>query len=213
MRKDSQIVLILSIVMTAGIVGGAHYLYLQGLKTPPDLDAEHSKIVTGAGQAKRVATQPNNRTISGRTSVPIKCTKPDGTIFWTNATRCEDADLNNRLSFSDPVKPVPRVNIVSKRKNSSKKHSSQVSGSNKKSIKPIPRKMTVACSFPIGMAQKIETRSLRLKRDPAESIWKDSYCKWVCEAWVENCGNLDDYLWHVRICPWKPNLSKRSCGM
>ena len=208
MKRESQVIFAISIVLTLGIVGGAHYLYLQGQKRISNLDAAQPEIVIGTEQAKRATTQPATRRTTGRTSTPIKCIKSDGTVFWTNAVRCEDADLNNKLSYADPVKPVPRVKRINGEKNSP----SRASRSSKKTLKSIPAEMTVACSFPIGMARKIETRSLSLKRDPAESIWKDSYCRWVCEARVENCEELGNYLNFVRICPWRPYLSKRACG-
>jgi hypothetical protein len=208
MRKDSLIIFSVSIVLTLGIVGGLHYLYLQNQKRTPNPVSIQPSPAVGATQPKRSIVPPANR----RTSTPIKCTKSDGSVFWTNAARCEGADLNNRLSFADPVKPVPRVRIKNKHNNAKKNGSAAASGSRKNSVKPIPQGMPVACTFPIGMARKIETRSLSLKADPAESIWKDSYCNWVCEARVENCGDLNDYLKLVSLCPRRSHMSKRSCG-
>lgn len=208
MRKDSLIIFTVSILLTLGIVGGLHYLYLQNQKGIPNPNI--SKTPPRAN-----TDQPNGKVgppASLRTATPIKCTKPDGSVFWTNAARCEGADLNNRLSYADPVKPVPRVKTDKNSGNSNDRSSSRKSESRDKSVKSIPQKIPIACKFPIGMAQKIETKSLSLKADPAESIWKDSYCKWVCEARVENCGDLNDYLKLVRLCPWKPNMSKRACG-
>lgn len=204
MRKDSLIIFSISIVLTLGIVGGLHYLYLQNQKRTPDPVSIQPPLTVGATQPKRSTVPPANR----RTSTIIECTKPDGSVFYTNARRCEDADLNNTLSYYESVKPAPRVT----KRITSNSRSSHASGQDKKTLKSIPREMTFACSFPIGMAQRIETRSLNLKDDPAESVWKDSYCKWICEARVENCGNLNDYLKLVSLCPRRPNMSKRSCG-
>jgi len=80
----------------------------------------------------------------------------------------------------NPVKPVPRVKAKKKNNNTKKRRTAQASATRNSNLKSIPQEMTVACSFPIGMARKIETRSLSLKSDPEERIWKGSYCRWVC---------------------------------
>ena len=208
MRKDSLIIFTTSIVLTLGIVGGAHYLYLQGQKATPDKEVGEPRPGIGNAQAVNRAVKPAVR----RTATPIKCTQADGSVFWTNASRCEDADLNNRLSFAEPVKPAPRVKSKSSTFDLTQKAWTHTSQANSRVLKSIPRSMTNACSFPIGMAQRIETRSLSLKDPPKESLWKDSYCRWVCEARVENCGNLEDYLRYPDMCPRKWRSSKRACG-
>jgi len=195
-------------VLTLGIVAGTHYLYLQKQQLLPNPVATEPPPRIDAGQVTGQTGVPANR----RTATPIKCTKPDGSVFWTNAARCEGADLDNRLSYADPVKPVPRVRVNDSQSNKLNPGSSPTSSSARKKPNPIPQDMTIECSFPIGMAQKIETRSLNLKSDPSESTWRDSYCRWICEARVENCGNLDEYLNLVSLCPWRPKMSKRACS-
>ncbi len=208
MRKDTFVIFSISIVLTLGIVGGAHYLYLQKQTLPPNPDIsepqppEHKDRVTGQ------AAIPANK----RTSKIIECTKPDGSVFWTNAARCEGADLGNTLSIYDSVKLTPRVRTKTSNKSKSRSSSSGASSSERKKFKPIPQNMKRECSFPIGMARKIETRSLNLKLDPSESVWKDSYCRWVCEARVENCENLGAYLNRLDLCPRLRYMSKRTCG-
>ena len=203
MRKESLVIFVISIVLTLGIVGGAHYLYLQNQKIAPAEVKVKPPSNIGTSKPSRPKTQP----AVGRTDKIIECTKPDGTVFYTNATRCEDADLDNHFSIYDHVEIAPPETTTSKYKSSSQK-----SDSNRQSLKPIPRSMTNACSFPIGMARRIETRAMSYKTPPEESLWKDTYCKWICEARVENCGNLEEYLEHPNICPMKWNASKRSCG-
>jgi hypothetical protein len=202
MRKDSLIIFSVSIVLTLGIVGGAHYLYLQNQKWIPGPTTIHQSPAVGTTQPKRSVVPPAKR----RTSTPIKCTKPDGSVFWTNAARCEDADLNNRLSFADPVKPVPRVKL-----NSTKTSKSRTPESNSKRLKSIPRNMKQECKFPVGKAQEIEKDSLRLKDNPAESIWKDSYCRWVCEARMDGCENIEEYLGLTYLCPRRSYSDSRDC--
>ena len=203
MRKDSLIVFVTSIVLTLGIVGGAHYLYLQDQKMIPDVPVAKPKAVTGTARSKPITNQPAR----GRTAKIIKCTQPNGTVFWTNASRCKNANLNNTLSYYDHVKPAPRTKVDNKRKTSSKQTSQQA----KNSLKTIPRSMTNACSFPIGMARRIEKKSLRLKQDPSDSIWKDSYCRWVCEARREGCESVDSYLDLEHLCPERAFVNNILC--
>jgi hypothetical protein len=100
MRKDSLVIFVTSIVLTLGIVGGAHYLYLQNLNNVPGEATVKSPSDIATGKPYHPPTQPAIR----RTDTPIECKKSDGTVFYTNATRCKDVNLNNRLSYADPVK-------------------------------------------------------------------------------------------------------------
>ncbi len=200
MRKDSLIIFFLTIVLTLGIVGGAHYLYLQNLNRIPDPVSIQPSPVAGATQPKHNIVPP----VSRSNSTILKCTQPNGSVFYTNASRCANADLDNTLSVYPSAKPVAPVN----KRNTSKSYSSR---QDEKTLKSIPREMPFACSFPIGMAQRIEMKSMRPKADPAESVWKDTYCRWVCEARVENCGNLSEYLNLVQLCPQRTYMSKRAC--
>ena len=208
MRKDSLIVFATSIVLTLGIIGGAHYLYLQDQKLIPDEPVVKPQAVTGAVQTKSRMNQPAKR----RTAKIIQCTQPDGSVFWTNANRCEDADLNNTLSYYDHVTPAPRVRTSNLDQRKPKAKRLQVANSGNKRLKSIPWKMNNACSFAIGKAQQIEKRSLRLKDDPSESSWKNSYCRWVCEARAENCEDIEDYLGMTRLCPRKNYPDKSYCN-
>lgn len=201
MRKDSLIVFATSIVLTLGIVGGAHYLYLQDQKMIPDVPVAKPNSTTGAARSKPITNQPAR----GRTAKIIKCTQPNGTVFWTNEKRCEDADLNNTFSYYDHA---PRAKVDNKRKTSSRQTSRQASNS----IKSIPRDMPFSCSFPIGKARRIEKKSLRLKENPAESVWKKSYCRWVCEARFERCEDIEDYLDMTRLCLNRYIRKKSDCN-
>jgi len=195
-RKDSQIIFTATLVLTLGIVAVTYYLYKQeqkqGLKSWPTSNNPSFQ----PAPAKRSPSQ----SAAGRTATPIKCSKADGSVFWTNAIRCEDADLNNKLSFSSPVKPIPRVITSKPDKKGPATSSSRTRVANARQVEPIPREMNFSCKFPIGMAQKIEAKSLRLKDDPEESVWRDPYCRWVREAERENCGDVGKYLQYARIC-------------
>jgi hypothetical protein len=208
MKKESLITFAKYIVLMLGIFGGAYYLYLQDQKATLDEEIAEPQPVIGNAQAVNRAVEPAVR----RTATPIKCTQADGSVFWTNASRCEDADLNNRLSFAEPVKPAPREKTKSSTYEITEKAWINTSQANSRVLKPIPRKMNNVCSFAIGKAQEIEKKSLRLKDDPAESLWKESYCRWVCEARAENCEDIEDYLGMTQLCPDKHYPDKSYCN-
>ena len=211
MRKDSLIVFATSIVLTLGIVGVAHYLYLQDQKLIPDRPISKPRAVVGAVQSSPQTIQPtkrSNQPTKRRTNKIIQCTQANGSVFWTNAGSCANANLNNTLSYYEHVSPAPRVKKDNKRKTSSRQNYRQA----KNSIKPIPRDMHFSCSFPIGKAQRIEKKSLRLKDDPSESLWKESYCRWVCEARFERCEDIKDYLDMTRLCPNRYIRKKSDCN-
>lgn len=192
-----------------------YYWFVQDLK---------SKANSGVGSQpkKTVLAQPQNAT-SGQTKLnkqlpgnrasatPKKCTQPDGSVFYTNAPRCQDANLNNRISHSDPVKPVPRVALNEIPQSRPKKQSSSYSDQGLILVDQHPSSFKQACKFPIGMAQKIEKKSLRLKDDPKTSVWKDSFCRWVCEADREQCGSMNQYLLNAKMCNKHQYQSLKDC--
>lgn len=204
MRKESLIYTAITIVLMLAIVAGVHYLNLQQQDAILNKATGESRPGTGNTQAASRISTPAVR----RTATPIKCTLPDGSVFYTNASRCEDADLDNRLSIAEPMSSA-RTDKGREDKDSesqstfelTQKAWEQTSQTNGNTLKQIPWQMKNECSFPIGKAQEIEQNSLRLKDDPAESVWRDSYCRWVCEARVAHCEDMQDYLGMLRLCP------------
>jgi len=126
---------VISIVLTLGIVGGLHYFYLQNQKVIPERSSFEPKpkdIVNTPPQPKLQESKPTR----GQTAKIIKCTQANGSVFWTNASRCEDANLNNTLSIYDHAEIAPLEKSDKKGKTSSKQTSRQT----KNSLKPIPRR-------------------------------------------------------------------------
>ena len=77
MRKNSTIILLVTVIITSLVIGGAYYM---SAMRPSAIDTTRSEADT-----------------------PIKCHHPDVGEFWTNASTCEGADLSNRLSYSAPL--------------------------------------------------------------------------------------------------------------
>lgn len=225
MNRESVLIFTTAIVLSAGIVGGLYYLSLKELRRPSGIDTVQPESQDAAKQVRQKKSSSN-----GRTAAIKKCTKPDGSEFWTNAVNCDGADLNNRISRADPMKSITGQKYSSATRDSRnsgksgkagkpgeagkprKSGNSYSSASQKSPLKPIPQTMPVSCKFPIGMARKIERKSLSLKSDPADSIWKKPYCRWVCDARTEGCEYLDDYLEYIELCPPRWRVDQRSCG-
>jgi hypothetical protein len=209
MKRDSFVILLISAALSFGIAGGAYFLYLDGQHdvTPDSENGQMPRPPKNQSKTTTPSTTPASSANNGRSDVPIKCVKPDGSVFWTNAIRCQDADLDNRLSIVDSADYKTKVDS----KNSSNSNS-RSSSPTRNEQKAFPQTMSIQCKYAIGKARRIEVKSLNLKDDPEESVWKDSYCRWVCEAHAENCGDVGEYLNLVQICPRRGRIDKRTCG-
>jgi hypothetical protein len=95
MRKESALIFRLSLVASAGIIGGLSYWH-SSKEAKPTLSS-----IISQKQSKALNTPEPQQHIPQRTDTPIECTLPDGSTFWTNASRCEGADLNNRISIAN----------------------------------------------------------------------------------------------------------------
>ena len=215
MNRELLIIVLLSIAISAGVVGGMYYLYMQDLQSNSrtEIDAQQKNTARtqsqkpASGQTKWNKPQPRTHT----SDTPMKCTQLDGSVFYTNLPRCEDADLNNRISHVDPVKPVPRVTLEQKPKRRVTRQPSSYADRGLILVDRSPSSFRQPCKFPIGMAQKIEKKSLKLKDDPKDSVWRSSYCRWVCEAEREQCGRTDRYLLYAGMCSAHRYQSLRDC--
>jgi len=200
MRKESIIIFSLAALISVGIVGVLsffHNMSNQHQATPTATKHQPSASTPNKQPRANTLQQTRKAQTSGRLKYPQKCIDTAGNITFTDQPNCANAKPRNNLSIVDSVSPPPRQ---TKPQNRKRANAYGKSTSGKQAVKPIPGTMVVACKFPIGMARKIEKRSLSLKDDPAESVWKDSYCRWVCEARNENCENVDSYLKFSRMC-------------
>jgi hypothetical protein len=143
----------------------------------------------------------------------LKCTDERVGTFYTNEGRCEDADLNNTVSVIDALPGPPQRDTGSvSQSNKAGSFGSTRSASSRQTSSTVPGSMTVGCKWVIGRAQEVETL-LNLKNPPKQSVWKPNYCRWVCEAWVKQCGDPGDYLERAGECG-RPsrNISDRECS-
>jgi hypothetical protein len=210
MRKESLVYTATSIVLMAAIVAGVHYHGQQEQNAPNDEAAGESQPAIGNAPADSNVSRPNVR----RTATPIRCTLPDGSVFYTNASRCEDADLDNRLSIAQPMNPARKEKQSDSQSifDLTQKAWAQTSHANGKTLKQIPSNMKNECSFPIGKAQEMEKNPPRSTDDPDGVVWRDSYCRWVCEARVAGCEDIENYLGMTRFCPGDNYRDDKDCS-
>jgi hypothetical protein len=135
----------------------------------------------------------------------LVCEHPELGTFYTNASSCHEADLDNRISHAESFSPVPdrdrysgndyqtpqkaAGNSRTDRKPENQKPNLRLHG------KSPPNGLNVSCKFSVGKALEIE-RTLAAADDPRESTWRESYCKQRCEAIRESCPVADDYFYY-----------------
>ncbi len=145
----------------------------------------------------------------------LKCHHPDTGEYYTNAASCEDADLYNRLSTADPLVThpakntysgqnysTPQVDAGNSRTNRPRRQTAAADQPNLRLHgKPPPPGLSPECKFPVGKALETE-RDLAAADDPYQSKWKDTYCRFRCEARQKRCAVAADYYYfdYSRMC-------------
>jgi hypothetical protein len=212
MRKDSTIIGLSTVLLTAAIIGGVWYMANRPLAEPPAPEAATWTTLEpeAVGGAKSVPGVPAG-TSSGRAGQVIECELPDGTKGYTNAASCEEADFENRLTIADPLVPLPKRQRYSgedyqspAQQAKSARDSSPTAKKPSLALigKPPPSGLNPSCTFAVGKALEIE-RDLSAADNPMESIWRENYCRWRCDAVERKCGVPDSYFYYRynRLCP------------
>jgi hypothetical protein len=201
MRKDSAFILGFSVLITAGIVGGAYYMNeVRPLQDAASRTGQQEIPVTEQviGDAPSLVYPQNNPT-----DQIIKCFDPEKGEFWTNAKDCESADLSNRISNAQTYKSIDYISPSAKEVRRNLRASANRKSSGKPSLRQVgntvPDGLSVSCKFAVGRAQEIE-RSLSVADDPAESIWRENYCRWVKDARNRGCRLERDVFYYGYLC-------------
>jgi len=206
MRKDSTIILLVSVLITALVIGGAYYLSAvrsgatDTTGAEADSQANPNALTSAIGATDVSAETSTHQTTSSRTGTPIKCQHPEIGEFWTNATTCEGADLGNRLSYSAPLASTP---FQDRYNDTGYKTPARLAADKREDRKPDlrltgkapPDGLPVECKFPVGKALEIE-RMLSAADDPYQSTWRDTYCEFRCEVIEDDCPIQDDYFYY-----------------
>ena len=203
MRKDSAFIIGATALLTAAILGGAWYLAQRQAAVPaaPE-ETTWTTLEPGSAAVGGARTVPDipAGTRAGRSARIIACDMPDGSKAFTNAASCAEADFNNRLSIAEPLASQPTQRPYSGEGYQPPAQQARSSTKNQKpnlrlTGKSPPSGLNVACTFAVGKALELE-RALSAAEDPQESIWREDYCKWRCEARVDGCGVDDSYYYY-----------------
>lgn len=209
MRKESIIIFTLSALITAIIVGSLIYLDHKsrpGQEHSQDSAALAPPIEAGFAKEPIVVTHPKVRKAStdARLKYPQKCTGANGEVIFTDQPDCANAAPKSSFSIVESVVAAPRQSETQGRS----KSNTRKAANDHKTKKPtlalgtaaLPKDTPVECKFPMGKALEIE-RDLSAAKDPAESIWKKSYCRWIREARQDGCEVTSEHFYYLKICP------------
>jgi len=199
MRRESIFIFGSSLLITVLIVGVIYYLtVVQPLqnavsKSAPPLHSEQS--VGNAPAQETNAPQWTDR--------PIKCVDEEIGEFWTNARDCESADLENRISNAQSYQNTNQPNSKSANSPINNYSPSKTRAKRKPNIrqvaKDVPDGLSVSCKFAVGRALETE-RPLSAADDPAQSVWRENYCKWIREVREEDCNVSSDLFYYGHLC-------------
>lgn len=121
---------------------------------------------------------------SDRSDTILTCTAMDGEVFYTNATRCEDADLDNRLNVvASPSLPASRPDRCL---------GAQPGGA------PVQGFLAV-CQEPFNEALALEPFLLKLD-DPAGSRAARRYCDYITAGVQAGCMATSDQFCFLHLC-------------
>lgn len=201
MRRDSVFVFGFSFLIFAVIVGGLYYMSIQRplQRTPSEIDKQKSAIPEqGVGMSPGVSSSQSNRT-----DQIIKCVDPKVGEFWTNARDCESADLDNHVSSAQSYRRSYDPSAkTSDSQNNNYKTSKKVKDRKpdiRRVAKEVPDGLSVSCKFAVGRALEIE-RPLSAADEPAESKWRENYCKWIREIHEEKCNLPSERFYYESLC-------------
>lgn len=133
---------------------------------------------TTAPETSPVPAEPN------RSNTILTCTAVNGTVFYTNATRCEDADLENRVN----VLPTPKAPPKSR---------PECLGA--QPGEPRVQSFLGVCIEPFNKALELE-RFLLESDDPVNSRAGERYCALITEGVQAGCMATSNQFCFLDIC-------------
>ncbi len=114
----------------------------------------------------------------------LTCTAADGQVFYTNATRCEDADLDNRINVvSTPALPASRPDNCL----------------GAQAGEPQVHQFLAVCREPFIEALELEPLLLEAT-DPAGSVTARRYCAFITEGVQAGCMATSDQFCFLHVC-------------
>lgn len=203
MRRESIIIFVLSALISAGIVGALSYSYHRSLPKDSAIESsksEASNSIPAQPPSPQVTKKRTRKPTQRLLAYPQKCIDPNGKVIYTNQPDCANAAPTSTLSVVDSVPAKPRTDAQAKSRSTPDDHRAKKPSLQLGTAASAPRDSPIECRFPVGKALEIE-RSLSAAKDPAESIWKKSYCKWIKEARRNRCQVSREIFYYLDICP------------
>lgn len=145
-----------------------------GMITPPSENTSNTPAMPVAGR------DPN------RTETILTCSQVDGTVFYTNASRCEDADLESRVTEVPALQPqsLPQSRPVCL---------------GAQPGEPLMHGFLAVCREPFTKALELEPFLLE-SDDPVSSRAGKRYCAFITEGVQAGCMATSAQFCFLDIC-------------
>lgn len=148
-----------------------------------DAEAPAERAAAGTDAERRDSDQAAQRD-PGRSDTILTCTSVDGQVFYTNATRCEDADLDNRVNvMATPRLPASKPDRCL---------GAQPDGAPVQTFLPV-------CQEPFNEALKLERFLLELE-NPGASPAARRYCAHITAGVQSGCMATSDQFCFLHLC-------------
>jgi hypothetical protein len=179
--------LLFGVLLAIVAVAGIGYFLLEQLRNSPSGQVTESRGAPTArqdGVTAPAAPTEQAAPVSGRTSTILTCTAANGQVFYTNATRCEDADLENRINVVEtPELPASRPGGCL---------GAQAGGAELQRFLPV-------CREPFQAALELEPFLLELD-DIGGSRALRRYCAFITEGVQAGCMATSDQFCFLPRC-------------
>ena len=175
--------LLFGVLVAIVAVAGIGYFLLEELRGPSSAKAPAQDVAESRPPAAAPAPQPAEPA-AGRTSTILTCTAADGQVFYTNATRCEEADLENRINVVEtPDLPASRPEGCL---------GAQAGGVQLQRFLPV-------CREPFESALELEPLLLRLDEVSGSRTLR-RYCAFITEGVQAGCMATSDQFCFLPRC-------------
>ncbi len=182
-KRRGQGKLWLGVLLAVIVVGGVGYWLLGQLVPAGGARSPSTTTPSSTTAAPRPSSSPAPSS-PGRSDTILTCQAEGGEVFYTNATRCDDADLENRVNVLPAfTPPAPeRSDCLG----------AQASGARVQSFLAV-------CQEPFNQALELEPLLLD-SPDPAVSRAARRYCALITEGVQAGCMATSDQFCFLHLC-------------